>query len=137
MINKPIDKERFRISMWKVEKLMEDIRRKNTDIERLAVISELKATTYTAGPRARDMKHSIVEDVALKREELQEEKRVKEFELQLARFDLSSELDRLYNHLWPGTIKMIRDYYIEGLDTVQMEKKHGMSYMGKIQKAVG
>lgn len=134
MANKVGSKERFQIALWKVERLMEDIR----DIDkRPAVFSELKATTYTVGPRAQNTKHSIVEDVAIKREELQEEKRVKEFELQLARFDLSSELDRLYNHLWPGTIQMIKDYYIEGLDTGQMEKKHGKGYMGKLQKAVG
>lgn len=96
MTNKLIDKDKFQISLWKVEKLMEDIR---VIDKRLAAFSELKATTYTVGPRARDTKHSIVEDVAIKQEELQEEKRVKEFKLQLSRFDLSSELDWLYNHL--------------------------------------
>ena len=129
-----VRRDRFKIILWKVEKLMEDIQ----DIDkRLAAFSELKATTYTIGPRARDMKHSIVENVAIKREGLQDEKQVKEFELQLARFDLSSELDRLYYHLWPGTIQMIKDYYIEGLDIGQMKNKHGVGYMGKLQKAVG
>ncbi len=133
MTIKLMDKERFQVALWKVEKLMEEIQ----DIDkRLDLFSEIKAVTYTAGPKTKGSKHSIVENVVMKRGGLQEEKQLKEFELQLARFDLSSELDRLYSHLWPGTIQMIKDYYINCLDDSMMENRFGKKYKEKIGKAV-
>lgn len=132
MTTETFDKERLRASVWKIEKLNENI----SDIDKLLfALSEIKTTTtFTIGPKAKGVKYSTIEDVITKREWLQEEKRIKIFELQIARFELSNELDVLYSHLWPGTIQMVKDYYIASMNPGDMKKKYGQNYIWKVRK---
>lgn len=123
--------DRFLITVWKIDKLLEYIRTINSQLDSM---SELKALNYPISSRAINIKYSVIEEMSVKKEILQDEKKVREFELQLARFELSTMLGNMHNIIRPGLIHLLQDYYIEALAPPILEKKYGKNYMITLQK---
>lgn len=125
------DKLRFTGAIKKVRDLMEELDKIYWKLEQ---IGDIEAKAFNALPSVKVGENRPLENIIIYKEDPQEEKLNKKYQLLAARMELELSLTTAFSCCKPSTLSLIRDCFILCPGEKELKQKYVQNYRSKLRR---